>query len=130
MCKNSPASTSRRGSRFENACFEYSGGAVINRGDLIIENCEFFANTSEDFGGAIYNESNLTIKNSKFMQNRAEYGGAIYMGSDSMLSLSGSVFESNSSEFEGGAIYNCLYATACLEKTLLLRAEPFIMNNY
>lgn len=95
-----------RNFRFENACFEYSGGALINRGDLIIENCEFFDNTSWDLGGAIYNEANLTIKNSKFMENRAEYGGAIFMDSDSMLSLSGSVFESNFAEFEGGAIYN------------------------
>ncbi len=92
--------------RFENGYSEYSGGAIINNGILIIESCEFQDNTSDDYGGAIYNSSKLHIKDSKFIENRADYGGAIYLDSDSILNLDGSLFKSNSSEFEGGAIYN------------------------
>ena len=92
--------------RFENGYSEYSGGAIINNGILIIESCEFLDNSSDDYGGAIYTSSKLHIKDSKFIENRADYGGAIYLDLDSILNLDGSLFESNSSEFEGGAIYN------------------------
>ena len=91
---------------FKNCCCEYSGAAIENRGDLIIENCGFTGNSSDEFGGAIYNKSKLLIKNSRFIKNRADYGGAIYMDLDSILNLEESLFESNTSEFEGGAIYN------------------------
>jgi predicted outer membrane repeat protein len=91
---------------FKNGCFELSGGAITNAGDLTVENCRFLDNSSDYYGGAIYNDSKLTIRESVFKANRADYGGAIYIDSDSTLNLDGSVFESNTSEFEGGAIYN------------------------
>ena len=91
---------------FKNGFSECSGGAIINNGDLTIESCEFLDNSSDDYGGAIYNNSKLFIKDSSFMENRADYGGAVYIDSDSILNLKSSVFKSNSSEFEGGAIYN------------------------
>ena len=91
---------------FKNGCSEYSGGAIINNGDLSVESCDFIDNFSEDYGGAIYNNSKLHIRDSRFIENKSDYGGAIYMDSDSILNLDGSIFKSNSSEFEGGAIYN------------------------
>lgn len=93
---------------FKNSYCEYSGAAIDNRNNLIIENCQFVDNSSDEFGGAIYNASNskLVIKKSIFKKNRADFGGAIFIDSDSILNLTDSIFESNSSEFEGGAIYN------------------------
>ena len=93
---------------FKNAYCEYSGGAIINEGDLMVENCRFCHNTSDEFGGAIYNKrySRLRIANSRFRKNRADYGGAIFNDSNSLMNLDRVVFKSNSSEFEGGAIYN------------------------
>ena len=93
---------------FKNSYCEYSGAAIDNRDKLIIENCQFADNSSDDLGGAIYNASNskLVIKKSIFKKNRADFGGAIFIDSDSILNLIDSIFESNSSEFEGGAIYN------------------------
>lgn len=92
--------------RFKNGFSEYSGGAIINNGVLTLESCDFLDNSSDDYGGAIYTNSKLHIKDSRFIENRSNYGGAIYMDSDSILNLEGFLFESNSSEFEGGAIYN------------------------
>ena len=91
---------------FKNCYCEYPGAVIENRGDLIIENCRFIDNSSDDFGGAIYNTSNskLTIHSSIFEENRSDFGGAIC--NDSILNISNSIFKSNSSEFDGGAIYN------------------------
>ena len=95
-----------RNFRFKNGYSECSGGAIINNGCLTVESCDFLNNSSDDYGGAIYTNSKLHIKDSRFIENRADYGGAIYIDSDSILNLDGSLFESNTSEFEGGAIYN------------------------
>lgn len=91
---------------FKNGCFEYSGGAIISNGDLTVESCEFIDNSSNDYGGAIYTKSKLQIKDSRFIENRSDYGGAIYIDSGADLNVEGSLFKSNSSEFEGGAVYN------------------------
>lgn len=95
----------------KNICFkdgfcEYSGGAIYNKGDLTIVNCRFTGNCCEDFGGAVYTSSGLTITSSVFSKNKADYGGAVYVSSDSTLKVEDTVFDSNTSEFEGGAIYN------------------------
>lgn len=91
---------------FKKSYCEYSGAAVDNRDNLIIEDCRFIDNSSDEFGGAIYNAPNskLTIQSSIFEENRSDFGGAIY--NDSILNISNSIFKSNSSEFDGGAIYN------------------------
>lgn len=93
---------------FKNGCFECSGGAIRSTGHLVIENCDFIDNYSDYYGGAIYSTCGLHVKNSRFIKNRADYGGAIYIDIDSLsgLTLEGCVFDSNTSEFEGGAIYN------------------------
>ena len=92
--------------RFKNGYSEYSGGAIINNGSLTVVGCIFLDNSSEIYGGAIYTNSKLHIIASRFIENRSDYGGAIYIDSDSILKLEGSEFTSNSSEFDGGAIYN------------------------
>lgn len=93
---------------FKNGCFENSGGAVNNEGDLTVRECRFMDNSSDDFGGAIYNAPNskLAIGRCEFKSNRSDYGGAIFLDSNSILNLEGSVFKHNTSEFEGGAIFN------------------------
>ena len=91
---------------FKNGYCEDSGGAILNNGDLTVENCRFEDNTSDEFGGAIYNNSRLAIQKSLFVENRSDYGGAIFIDLEAILTLDDSVFVSNSSEFEGGAIYN------------------------
>ncbi|WP_407424570.1 hypothetical protein [Methanobrevibacter sp.] len=91
---------------FKNYYCEYLSAAIDNRGDLTIENCRFIDNSSDDLGGAIYNAPNskLTIQSSLFEENRSDFGGAIY--NDSILNIYNSIFKSNGSEFDGGAIYN------------------------
>ena len=89
------------------------GGAAIyiETGSLTLQGCEFTRNFSEWYGGAIYAEhaSALTIKNCTFIENSSGSGGAIYLGEPGKvvlcsLTISNSVFRSNSAGGYGGAI--------------------------
>ncbi|SDA49019.1 right-handed parallel beta-helix repeat-containing protein [Methanobrevibacter millerae] len=53
------------------------GGAVMSQGKLIIVNCKFLNNSSNKRGGAIHNMGELTISDSVFKNNTAEIGAAI-----------------------------------------------------
>ena len=108
-----------------------TGGAMINRGNLTLNNCTFSNNRTYDYGGAIYsevgtlivkncvfnnnyapsagggifnNKGKLTVTNSSFSGNYGYNGGAINTSGENTL-VSNCIFEENSSPF-GSAIYN------------------------
>ncbi len=78
------------------------GGAIVNNGNLILNNCNFRNNYATN-GGVIYNAGNVTVSGSTFTSNRAAYGGAVYNKGN--LTVSGS-FTGNSATQGGGAVYN------------------------
>ena len=69
-------------------------------GDAITDsNTEYFTR-----GGAIYNKGGLLLRGCTFECNFARYGGAIY--NEGVLYLNGCNFTNNSAVSDGGAIYN------------------------
>lgn len=84
------------------------GGAIINKGCLIIENCTFINNTAI-YGGAIRSYGNLTIKNSLFKSNVAftdeGRGGAINCDGAQETKIENCEFWDGIAPHNGGAIY-------------------------
>ena len=95
------------------------GGAIINNGTLIAENCTFTSNNG-NYGGAISNFANLDIVDCSFTNNTAEYGGALinflYSSSDSIINtITNCSFTNNTAESGGGAISNIIiYASGSI----------------
>ena len=90
-----------------------NSGAIFNeKGDLVLENCEFECNYSKESGGAIYNENGkVKIGSCGFKNNYVEEeffvklrGGAVY-NENGELFISNSNFEENKC-FKGGAVFN------------------------
>ena len=82
------------------------GGAIrIAKGaKLILENCKFISNYSDNDGGAILNNGILDSISSKFENNESKYyGGAIHNKNN--LTTKNDIFENNIS-YIAGAIYN------------------------
>lgn len=83
------------------------GGAIYNRGTLILSHCTVSGNSASNYGGAIYNYfsygSTLTIDNCTFSSNHAgATGGAI--DNNSTLTVTNSTFYNNTADAPGGAI--------------------------
>ena len=70
------------------------GGAILNRGNLIINSSTLFDNFAHK-GGAIADFGKTTIKNSLFLSNSATHGGAIFTESNKELTIEDSVFLDN-----------------------------------
>jgi len=86
---------------------EYNrGGAILNRGETIV-NYSTFRNNSADYGGAIHNAAgSVTVRNSLFISNSAgDRGGAIRNHSLQRLEVHNSRFERNTGDW-GGAIHS------------------------
>ena len=82
------------------------GGAIriAKNANLILINCEFIDNISQDDGGVILNNGIVQSENNKFISNSSEYnGGAIQ--NNNILSTTNDTFENNASKI-AGAIYN------------------------
>ena len=83
----------------------FSVGAIVNAGDLTVENSTFANNTGGSFaGGAISHIAgavNLTISGSTFVNNTGGVGGAINAGGP--FAITNSTFSNNSGSV-GGAI--------------------------
>lgn len=103
------------------------GGAIDNRGNLVIESCTLannkaaaaiYANPScppratncqryytvPSQGGAISNSGSLTVKACTLLGNSSYYGGAIYSGLSSTIAVQNSTFNMNSAQSLGGGI--------------------------
>ena len=92
-----------------------AGGAIYNKGTLVVNNSDFNGNESYVDGGAIFNEGVLTINGGDFEKNRASkkawsdegYAGAIFdMGKLTINGTQTDMVEfSDNVAYAGGAIY-------------------------
>jgi CSLREA domain-containing protein/uncharacterized repeat protein (TIGR01451 family) len=98
----------------------FAGGAVVNGGQLLVEDSTFLNNFASGGGGAIYNVSSLILQDSTFNQNSAEFGGAIFNLSGAETTIQTSDFITNSASGNGGAINS---------GGILLIQESLLMNN-
>jgi sugar lactone lactonase YvrE len=88
------------------------GGAIFNDGTATIERCTFTGNSALNYGGGIHNAQNATmaVNGCTFTENFVGlYGGAI--SNSSVLTVNGSTFDRNTSNFEGGGIYTDFSST-------------------
>jgi len=119
------ASPSVSGGTFSNNAADL-GGAVYNEasggvGGMTVSSVTFENNSAGSAGGAVYNFSsdggtaNPEITGSDFLSNSAEFGGAVYINSDSTDNsgtpstadpsfTSGTTFSDNSADEQGGAV--------------------------
>jgi predicted outer membrane repeat protein len=82
------------------------GAAIINHGELVLENCTLSYNQAVK-GGAIFNSSTgiLTLERCTFINNTAtQTGGAIH--NEGQLTVRHCTFSQNSAGTSGGAIHN------------------------
>jgi len=70
------------------------GGAILNRGELIISLSTLFNNFAHK-GGAIADFGKTTIKNSLIVNNSATHGGAIFTDTNEELTINDSIFAGN-----------------------------------
>lgn len=88
------------------------GGALVNKGTLIVTSSVFTSNTTTISGGAIANIGTLAITGSTFAGNTATSsggGGALF--NSGIVTITGSTFTGNTAPTDtgsGGAIYNDL----------------------
>jgi hypothetical protein len=85
----------------------YDGGAVIDYGTLITDDCTFNNDVVGAPGGAIavYPQASATITDCTFSDDSASAGGAVFATTTAVLNVIGSTFDSDSSGL-GGAIYS------------------------
>ncbi|GEM_PF-1092979 len=118
---------------FKNNSASSQGGGIYNDDSSpSLTNVNFEDNTSEN-GGGIYNfrDSDPRITNTTFSFNLAGggNGGAIYNNGSSRSSnnsnpvITNSLFQGNSSSFDGGAIYNDIYTD------ITINNSTFTKNN-
>jgi|GEM_PF-2854064 len=93
----------------QNAYAVNSGGAIYNDGILRLNGVTFIRNVSDINGGAVYHAgTTLMIDNSVFTQNEGVNGGALAASGslvNPIITITGSVFDSNSASANGGGIY-------------------------
>jgi len=97
------------------------GGCVLKTSQLVFENCFFLNNTAYGDGGAILKDtSDLNLANTVFYSNRSEYnGGAIYNNGPGFFNMSHSTLLKNGIFFGmGGAVYNKSNTSAQVSNTL------------
>jgi predicted outer membrane repeat protein len=81
------------------------GGAVQNRGTLIVASSTFLRNHADDGGGAINNNGGtVTIRSSTFISNTALNGGALNNAAGS-LDIRAALVYSNSVGNQGGGLF-------------------------
>ncbi|MBE6506277.1 MAG: adhesin [Methanobrevibacter millerae] len=74
---------------------EGKGGAILNYGNLIIDNSFIYGNLAH-IGGAIADYGKTSINSSVLYANHGVHGGAIYTDSDSSLTVNNTLFYDNS----------------------------------
>ncbi len=88
-----------------------SGGGIHNEGGTLTIDGVAFVNNQADSGGAVANVPGpttgpVTIVRSTFSGNVAQYGGAVYHGSNQVaFTVANSTFSGNQASLFGGAVY-------------------------
>ncbi len=82
------------------------GGAILNTGNLTVNESFLTDNVATEFGGAIINENGATLEiiQSTFFNNSSAQGGALYNLGTGVIRLTNSTLSGNTS-VEGGGIY-------------------------
>ncbi len=70
------------------------GGAILNRGNLVINSSLFYDNLGH-WGGVIANYGKTSIDSSQFIDNKGVHGGVIYSNSKQDLVIENSLFNGN-----------------------------------
>ncbi len=113
-----------------------NGGAVYNdkEGTITSPEMEFVTNSAPTYGGAVYNNNVLSVTTCSFTENSSRWGGALYNAADGkvgnftsesaefksntvtdygaainncgVVNVTSLVFENNTADLRGGAIYN------------------------
>ena len=84
----------------------YSGGAILNFGDLTVAECTITGNAAIQSGGGIENRyGQLTLSGSTISGNTAQYGGGIALRYAYSLNVTGSTISGNTADVRGGGIY-------------------------
>ncbi len=83
-----------------------AGGAIVNSGRILLNNCQFTKNSTSGAGGAIITAGNdCEITNCVFKGNNALLGGGAISSGGNLL-VTNTLFQDNSTYFNGGAFYN------------------------
>jgi predicted outer membrane repeat protein len=101
----------------------FSGGGILNQGNLTIENCRVQNNKAAD-GGGVWNHGTLLIINSIISHNYADgagdpwmecgTGGGINNRFQSTLTIHNSVIKANVAEGKGGGLHIACEGTATI----------------
>lgn len=104
--------------------YDKTGGAILNRGKLTLNNSTVTGNSAAGNGGAIGNfYGSATLTNSSIANNRSENGGGI-LNKDGRLTLIGSTVSGNSSRLSnsivnaGDGASDCLGAVSLINSTI------------
>ncbi|GAB4521984.1 MAG: hypothetical protein OHK0046_33990 [Anaerolineae bacterium] len=99
--------------------FSGNGGAIINQGEVTLNDLVLNSHQSGTNGGGIYNNGGtLTITKVSLEANSAsDYGGGIYNNGGTVTLDSATTFTSNSAVKSGGAIYNTAGGEVTVEAT-------------
>ena len=91
--------------KYGTAISDQTGGAIYcNACDINVIDCNFMNNTARYSGGAIYDNSESIIDNCDFINNSALYTGALYIANSS--TVRNCDFMHNVGKYSAGAIYN------------------------
>jgi len=80
------------------------GGAIQNKGKLLVTNSQLHDNQSFSVGGAIYNSGVLTLTNTSLRSNSGTNGGGV--DNAGTATLTGGTFDANSANNSGGGFEN------------------------
>jgi CSLREA domain-containing protein len=103
-----------------------SGGAVVNREDLTLQQCSISGNTASVNGGAIYSQfGSLSINGSTLQANRATGSGGqvwLYTSPLATSTISSSLMEANPTGGQGRALYVSDGATHINNSTFIVNS--------
>ena len=114
------------------------GGAILAQGELSINDCSISGNEGDD-GGGVYvhdGDADVDISASAFSDNTASSGsgGAVYIrgGSSGSASLSvyDTVFESNTADNNGGALYGYQVGDLRIEASRFIENDANLGGSY
>jgi hypothetical protein len=95
-----------------------AGGAVLNRGTLVLDSVTLLDNTAEGDGGAVLNaDGQVTVVNATLTANSAARGGAV-ASTAGRLTITNTTFAGNRAS-EGASVYSG--ATLLLRNSILAR---------
>lgn len=96
-------------STFDSNTSETDGGAIANRGDIILGASRFLRNSARGRGGAIHNSGTLDVDEVTFQKNSAAEGGALYTPVPGRTWVWKSSFVGNQASSRGGAVLSASF---------------------